>query len=95
MAIDNLKDLGLETSAFKILCYLSFKDTPLKPSQIAEEIGEKPSTVRARLTELKNANLIEKKSEGYVSILNPYDILMKIYKEVKEDKERLKYQKRK
>lgn len=77
--------LGLETSAFKILCYLSFKGSPLKPSEIAEALGEKGSTVRARLAELKNDGLVSAESGGYVSNLTPYDIIMKIYRVFKEE----------
>jgi len=80
-----LDDLKLETSAFKILCYLSFKEAPLKPSEIAVGIGVTASTVRARLTELKKAGLVSPTSDGYVSNLTPYDILMKLYRDIKEE----------
>ncbi|MBS7637746.1 hypothetical protein KEJ49_02485 [Candidatus Bathyarchaeota archaeon] len=88
MSQDRLKaldDLGLETSAFKVLCYLSFKDRAMKPSEIAEKVWEKASTVRARLTELKDAGLITATPEGYISNLTPYDMLMKLYREIKEE----------
>jgi len=80
-----LEELGLKTSAFKVLCYLSFREGGLKPSQIAEGVGEKASTVRARLTELKGAGLISATPSGYVSNLNPYDILMKLYRGIKRE----------
>lgn len=80
-----LDALRLETSAFKILCYLSFREGGLKPSQIAEGMGEKASTVRARLTELKGAGLVSATPDGYVSNLIPYDILMKLYREIKKE----------
>lgn len=80
-----LDDLGLGTSAFKVLCYLSFESDPLRPSEIAEGLGEKGSTVRARLTELKSAGLVSATPDGYVSNLNPYDILMKLYRDIKEE----------
>lgn len=80
-----LDALNVETSAFKVICYLAFKDEPLKPAQIAKGVGEKPSTVRARLTELKKAGLVISTPGGYVSALNPYDILMKLYWDVKKD----------
>jgi len=80
-----LDDLKLETSAFKILCYLSFKEAPLKPSEIAVGIGVTASTIRARLTELKKAGLVSSTSDGYVSNLTPYDILMKLYRDIKEE----------
>ena len=81
---EKLDSLNLNTSAFKILCYLSFKNLPLKPLQIAEDLDEKPSTVRARLAELKNAGLVESKIEGYISLIKPYDILMKFYRDIRE-----------
>lgn len=81
-----LEALNMETSAFKVLCYLSFKDAPLKPAEIAKGVDEKPSTVRARLAELKNAGLVESVSGGYVSALRPYDILMKMYRDIMREK---------
>ncbi len=83
---EKLDNLNIETSAFKVLCYLSFKDTGLKPMEIAEGIGEKPSTVRARLAELKNEGLVIATTNGYVSALTPYDILMKLYRYIKQDR---------
>ncbi|MCW3979686.1 MAG: helix-turn-helix domain-containing protein [Candidatus Bathyarchaeota archaeon] len=85
---EKLDALKLDTSAFRVLCYLSFKEAALKPSQIAERIGEKPSTVRARLTELKDAGLVRATPGGYVSALNPYDILMKLYRDIKRESSR-------
>ena len=82
---EELDALGLETSAFRVLCYLSFKENALKPSEIAEGMGGKASTVRARLTELKKADLVSATPEGYISKLTPYDIIMKLYREIKEE----------
>ena len=82
---ERLDDLKLDTSAFRILCYLSFKDVPMKPGEIAREIEQNPSTVRARLTELKNKGLVVSKPQGYVSTLVPYDILMKLYRDIKKE----------
>ncbi len=84
--MEKLEALKLGTSAFKVLCYLSFKEAPLKPSDIASKIGEKPSTVRARLAELKEAGLVKSTSSGYTSVLTPYDILMKLYRDIKSEK---------
>jgi len=84
---ERLYDLGLDTSAFKVLCFLTFKEGAMKPSQIAEGLGEKASTVRARLSELKTAELISSTSSGYISNLSPYDILMKFYHEIKKKRE--------
>jgi predicted DNA-binding transcriptional regulator len=80
-----LDEVRLNTSAFKVLCYLSFTDEAHKPSEIAKGLGEKASTVRARLTELKKAGLVSSTSSGYISNLTSYDILMKLYKEIKEE----------
>jgi predicted transcriptional regulator len=80
---EKLDRLRLRTSAFKVLCYLAFKDGALKPSEIAEGISEKPSTVRARLTELKSSGLVESRPGGWVSNVRPYDILMKMYRELR------------
>ena len=82
---ERLDGLKLDTSAFQILCYLSFKDAPMKPGEIAREIGQNPSTVRARLTELKEKGLVVSKPQGYVSALVPYDILMKLYRDIKRE----------
>jgi DNA-binding MarR family transcriptional regulator len=81
----NLDALKLKTSAFKVICYLSFKDGPIKPTEIAKGLKEKPSTVRARLAELKKKGLVEVSSEGYVSTVIPYDILMKLYRDIKKE----------
>ena len=83
--MEKLDALKLGTSAFKVLCFLSFREAALKPSQIAEKVGEKPSTVRARLTELKSAGLVIATPGGYISAVNPYDILMKLYRDIKQD----------
>ena len=80
---DRLDALRLRTSAFKVICFLAFKDSALKPSEIAEGTGEKPSTVRARLTELKSSGLVESRPGGWVSNVRPYDILMKMYRELR------------
>lgn len=80
---ERLNDIEPETSAFKIITYLAFKDTPMKPSEIATNIGEKGSTVRARLSELRQKGLVLSTPEGYVSIPNVYDIVMKLYRDLK------------
>lgn len=75
-----LAEMDSSTSAFKILVYLTFKDKPLKPIDIAKGLGEKGSTVRARLAELNKNGLVDNTNDGYVSLLTTYDILMKLYK---------------
>lgn len=74
----NLEDLDPKTSAFKVLVYLTFKDKPLKPLEITNGLGEKGSTVRARLAELRKNGLVESTSDGYISKVTSYDILMKL-----------------
>lgn len=76
----NLADMDPKTSAFKVLLYLTFKDKPLKPLDITKGLGERGSTVRARLAELKKSGLVENTSDGYVSNVTTYDILMKLTK---------------
>ena len=74
----NLAEMDPKTSAFKVLVYLTFKDKPLKPLDITKGLGERGSTVRARLAELKKAGLVENTNDGYVSNITTYDILMKL-----------------
>jgi Mn-dependent DtxR family transcriptional regulator len=75
-----LAEIDPSTSAFKILVFLTFKDHPMKPIDIAKGLGEKGSTVRARLAELNKSGLVDNTNDGYVSNLTSYDILMKLYK---------------
>ena len=82
---ENLDDLKLDTAAFRVLSYLAFSGKTLKPLQIAKSIGQKPSTVRARLAEMKSSGLVIQRSDGYVSAVNPYDILMKLYRDIKRE----------
>ncbi len=74
----NLAQLDPKTSAFKVLVYLTFKDRPMKPLEITKGLGVNGSTVRARLAELKKNGLVESVSDGYVSQVTSYDILMKL-----------------
>jgi predicted transcriptional regulator len=57
----------------------------MKPGEIAREIGQNPSTVRARLTELRKKGLVVSKPHGYASAVNPYYILMKLYRDIKKE----------
>ena len=75
-----LAEIDPSTSAFKIIVYLTFKDKPMKPIEIAKGLGENGSTVRARLAELNKRGLVDNTNEGYISNLTTYDILMKLYK---------------
>jgi predicted DNA-binding transcriptional regulator len=74
----SLTQLDPKTSAFKVLVYLTFKDRPMKPLEITKGLGVNGSTVRARLAELKKKGLVESVSDGYVSKVTSYDILMKL-----------------
>jgi DNA-binding IclR family transcriptional regulator len=80
-----LDRIKLDTAAFKVLCYLTFQGAPLKPFQIAEDTNLNPSTVRARLAEMKDKGLVTQSSAGYISTVNPYDILMKLYRVIKKE----------
>lgn len=82
-----LAELDPDTSAFKILVYLTFKDQPLKPIEIARGLNEKGSSVRARLSELKQQGLVESTGDGYVAVPNSYDIFMKIYRDLSGNKD--------
>jgi DNA-binding IclR family transcriptional regulator len=75
-----LAEIDPNTSAFKILVYLTFKDKPMKPIEISKGLREKGSTVRARLTELKKKGLIKNTNEGYLSCITSYEILMKLFR---------------
>ena len=82
MSAGKLDQLEPETSAYKILCHLAFRGSILKPQEIAEELGENGSTVRARLAELKKQGLVEARPEGYIAIVRPYDLIMKLYRDL-------------
>ena len=74
----SLAQLDPKTSAFKVLVHLTFKDRPMKPLEISKRLGVNGSTVRARLAELKKNGLVESLTDGYVSRVTSYDILMKL-----------------
>jgi len=74
----SLAKLDPKTSAFKVLVYLTFKDRPMKPLEVTKGLGINGSTVRARLAELKKNGLVESLTDGYVSQVTSYDILMKL-----------------
>ena len=82
MSADKLDQIEPETSAYKILCHLAFRGSVLKPQVIAKELGENGSTVRARLAELKKQGLVEAKPEGYVAVVTPYDLIIKLYRDM-------------
>ena len=75
-----LAEIDPSTSAFKILVYLTFKDKPMKPIEIAKGLEENGSTVRARLAELNKRGLVDNTNDGYITKLTSYDILMRLFK---------------
>jgi Mn-dependent DtxR family transcriptional regulator len=75
-----LAEIDPTTSAFKIIVYLTFKDHPMKPIDIAKGLGENGSTVRARLAELKKNGLVDNTNDGYATKITTYDILMRLFK---------------
>jgi predicted DNA-binding transcriptional regulator len=83
--LKTLKSLGVRTSAFEILCYLTFIQMEVKPGEISEKLKMKPGTVRARLSELKEAELVSVVSDGYISKIQPYDIILRIYEEIRKE----------
>lgn len=82
--LEELSKLGITSSSFKILCHLTFREKSFKPKEIAKELDVKPATVRARLSELCRRGLAASGSKGYTSRVKPYDILMKIYNDLRK-----------
>ncbi|MFA5869673.1 MAG: DNA-binding protein [Candidatus Bathyarchaeia archaeon] len=82
MSAEKLDQIEPETSAYKILCHLAFRGSVLKPQEIAEALKENGSTVRARLAELKKQGLVDARPEGYVAVVTPYDIIIKLYRDM-------------
>ncbi|MFP3951603.1 MAG: winged helix-turn-helix domain-containing protein [Candidatus Bathyarchaeia archaeon] len=81
---EKLREMDPDTSAFKIVFYLAFKESPMQPVEISRSLGEKGSTVRARLAELKRDGIVESTPEGYVSVPNVYDVVMRLYRGLEE-----------
>jgi predicted DNA-binding transcriptional regulator len=80
-ALNELSKLGITSSSFKILCHLTLRGRPFKPKDLATELGVKPATVRARISELYSRDLLTLGSRGYSSNVKPYDILMRFHEE--------------
>lgn len=81
---EKLREMDPETSAFKIVFYLAFKESPMQPVEISRSLNEKGSTVRARLAELKRDGIVESTPEGYISVPTIYDVFMRIYRDLDE-----------
>jgi len=74
-----LDDLSPGTSQFKVLTYLAFKG-PASPSQIAEETGISPGTVRPALRALLSKRyLIQGRDGSYKSKIAFTDIISDVY----------------
>jgi DNA-binding MarR family transcriptional regulator len=77
---DELDGLRLDTVAFQVLSYITFRGGHLKPSQIADGTNMKPSTVRARLAEMKDKGLVKQIRLGGEPLRHPHETLQR-YKE--------------
>jgi DNA-binding MarR family transcriptional regulator len=74
-----LEDLSPHTSQFKVLTYLAFKG-PASPSQIAEETGISPGTVRPALRALLLKKYLTQLRDGsYQSRIAFTDIISDLY----------------
>lgn len=74
-----LGDLSPRTSQFKVLIYLAFKG-PASPSQIAEETGISPGTVRPALRALLLKKYLTQLRDGsYQSKIAFTDIISDLY----------------
>ncbi|MBS7637744.1 winged helix-turn-helix transcriptional regulator [Candidatus Bathyarchaeota archaeon] len=73
------RELSFDTSPFKILTYLSFRGASL-PSQIAEETGIPPGTVRPALRSLLEKGFVIQQDDGaYRSKVAFTDIISDLY----------------
>jgi predicted transcriptional regulator len=82
---EKLDEIDPETSAYRILCYLAFRDAKAKPQDISNALHENASTVRARLAELKRDGLVDARPDGYVATVKAYDIIMKVYRDLRKE----------
>jgi DNA-binding MarR family transcriptional regulator len=74
-----LQDISPGTSQFKVLAYLAFKG-PNSPSQIAEDTGISPGTVRPALRSLLSKKHVTQLRDGtYKSNITFTDIISDIY----------------
>lgn len=74
-----LNDLSPSTSQFKVLTYLAFKG-PSSPSQVAEETGISPGTVRPALRALLSKRFVIQLRDGsYQSKIVFTEIISDIY----------------
>ena len=74
-----LKELKPGTSQFNVLVYLAFKG-PASPSQIADETGISPGTVRPALRSLLSKKYVTQGNDGsYKSKVAFTDIISDVY----------------
>lgn len=74
-----LNDLNPNTSQFKVLVYLAFKG-PTSPSQISEDTGISPGTVRPALRALLSKGYLTQLKDGsYKSEIMFPDIISNLY----------------
>ncbi|MGD2142086.1 MAG: MarR family winged helix-turn-helix transcriptional regulator [Candidatus Bathyarchaeota archaeon] len=74
-----LEELNPETSQFRILVHLAFKGSSF-PSQIAEETGISPGTVRPALRALYSKKFVtQERDRSYKSRIAFADIISDIY----------------
>lgn len=79
-----LKELPPTTSLFKIFLYLSYRGA-MTPSQIANETGISPGTVRPALRSLLKRGYVNQREDGSyeaVERLTLVDILSHIYSRI-------------
>lgn len=75
-----IDELSPGTSQFKVLIYLAFKG-PSSPSQISEETGISPGTVRPALRALLSKKYVTQRMDGaYQSKIAFTDMISDIYK---------------
>lgn len=75
-----IDELSPGTSQFKVLVYLAFKG-PSSPSQISEETGISPGTVRPALRALLSKKYVTQRRDGaYQSKIAFTDMISDIYK---------------
>lgn len=74
-----LGELSPSTSIFKVLTYLSFKGASL-PSQVSEETGIPPGTVRPALRALlEKGYVVQKEGGAYTAKIAFTDIIADLY----------------
>ncbi len=74
-----INELSPGTSQFKVLIYLAFKG-PSSPSQISEETGISPGTVRPALRSLLSKKYVTQRRDGaYSSKIAFTDVISEIF----------------